>query len=331
MSVLKKLFNQKNRLFLKNLDIKILNENKIIMKLANIKFKNFGYNKNLITGKIFEKDFKINFYTNLKDINFKIKNSGVNIDIKFDDNLKNDIKRGTFKSKILGTNLKSNFEFNDKEIKIKNFYLRNKSLAFSNESLIIFKPFFDMNLKFVLEELNLNIFKKINFNEVQNFKEIIKKINSKSEIYFEPKKFSKNLVEQLNLKIVLTYGMINYSKKLLISGDIFECKGNINLLTEYPLLYFDCKIISNNKKNLLKKLNIKIKDEKEDFKLIFKGNLNILNKKIYFKKISVNKNYDASREDLDYFKNNFEKILLNEDFFDIFSLKKIKKFFLEIK
>ena len=44
----------------------------------------------------------------------------------------------------------------------------------------------------------------------------------------------------------------------------------------------------------------------------------------------MNKNYNASREDLDYFKEKFENTLFNENFVGIFNLKKIKEFILEI-
>ena len=44
--------------------------------------------------------------------------------------------------------------------------------------------------------------------------------------------------------------------------------------------------------------------------LNIKGNLSILNKKINFKEIIMNQTYNASKEDLEYFKLNFEKIFL---------------------
>ena len=65
-------------------------------------------------------------------------------------------------------------------------------------------------------------------------------------------------------------------------------------------------------------------------KLNFEGNLSFLNKKIYFSKINTNKNYNASKEDLIFFKEAFEKILFNESFLEIFKLKKIKKFIKEV-
>ena len=56
----------------------------------------------------------------------------------------------------------------------------------------------------------------------------------------------------------------------------------------------------------------------------------ITNKKINFKNITLNQDYKASKEDLNYFKQSFESILFNKDFASIFNLKKIKKFIMEI-
>ena len=38
------------------------------------------------------------------------------------------------------------------------------------------------------------------------------------------------------------------------------------------------------------------------------GNINILNNKINFKNITMNQDYEASKEDLNYFKQSFETI-----------------------
>ena len=52
-------------------------------------------------------------------------------------------------------------------------------------------------------------------------------------------------------------------------------------------------------------------------------------KKILIKKITTN-NYQASKLDLKYFKNQFEDIMLNEGFLNIFDFKKVKNFILEV-
>jgi hypothetical protein len=60
--------------------------------------------------------------------------------------------------------------------------------------------------------------------------------------------FNKKLIDDLNLNIDLAYGKLVYSKKILISENIFICKGDINLLEEYPILYFDCSALIKDKK-----------------------------------------------------------------------------------
>ena len=82
--------------------------------------------------------------------------------------------------------------------------------------------------------------------------------------------------------------------------------------------------------NLYKRLNIDQKIKKEPFELNVSGNLNILNNKINFDFIEINKKFLSSEEDLKYYKKTFQDILFDKDFLDIFNLSKIKKFIIEI-
>ncbi|MDC0511785.1 hypothetical protein OAN48_01590, partial [Pelagibacteraceae bacterium] len=93
---------------------------------------------------------------------------------------------------------------------------------------------------------------------------------------------------------------------------------------------FDCSITSNDKKKLLKIFSINYKNKKEQFKLSAAGNINILNNKINFTDITSNQTYKSSKEDLEYFKQSFESIIFDEDFWHIFNVKKIKDFIIEI-
>ena len=87
----------------------------------------------------------------------------------------------------------------------------------------------------------------------------MKKINNKSEIYFKPKKINRKFFDDLKLEIDLAYGRMNYSKKLLIANNMINCFGSINFLEEYPLLFFNCYVKSEDKKELFKKFSIKTK------------------------------------------------------------------------
>ena len=186
-----------------------------------------------------------------------------------------------------------------------------------------------MKTNFEIEELNFKILEKIDFIKIIQFKDTIKKINSKNTINYKPKKFTKNFIDDFNLNVDIAYGTLNFKKKFLIAENPFNCESNLNILEEYPLLYFNCKILVNEKKRLLKKFSIKTKKKNGNSEIETKGYLNILSKKINFDKISVNGN-NSTNEDLKYYKDSFENILFEKNFSGIFDLRKIKIFILEI-
>ena len=324
------IFNKRKKFFLDNLNIKFTEKNKIIIEVENILYSNYGYNKDIIKGKIFDKKFKTHVKNNSNNINFKLLNSGINIDINFDENQKETITSGTFKSRILNTNLKFNFFNDDKIIKIYNSYFRSKNLSFQNEIFITLNPFLDINSKINIDEINSQIFKVINFNKIIKSKHFIKKINSKNEINFKPKKVHKYLVDEASLDIELIYGRLIYTKKFSISESLFECFGDVNFLEDYPILSFNCSVLSKNKQKLFKKFSIKSKSEDKSLQINVVGNLNILNKKINFKEILTNGNNKVVREDLIFFKKNFESIILTDNFYESFNKRKIEKFITEV-
>ena len=325
LTFIEQLSKQRKKISFNGLTLKIIKDNKLVIKLENIFFSNFGYKKNSIEGKIFGKKFEAKLEDNLESIEFKLLNSGITTNLK----LNKKTKKGTSKSKILNTNLKFDFEFDSERLKIFNSYFRSKNLSFDNETLITLKPFFEIETNFEFEELNSEILKKINFVKLLEIKNIVKKINSKNTIIYKPKKFSKSFINDLNLKVDLVNGSLNYEKDFLIEKNFFKCKCDLNLSEEYPLLYFDCSAMIKDKKRLLKKFLINIKSSEEVSGLKVKGNLNILNKKIYFEQISLNEK-KFPKEDLKYFKNSFENILFNKSFLEIFEIKKIKNYILEV-
>ena len=327
---IKKVFTQKNKIYFKDLNVKIYDKINLLVSLNNIKFTNFGFKKNIVEGDILGKEFRIKINKSLNNINFKLNKSGINFNINLEKNSNKNSLNGVFKSKILSTNLKFDFNYDQKSLNIYNSFFRSKNLSFKNNSSITFEPFLDSNSNFKIEDIDVKIFNKLNLEKLLIHKNILKKINSKNKVNFNSKKFSYNLIDKLDLKFDLAYGRLNYSKIFFLSDNIFKCKGSINLLDEFPLLFFDCMINSKSKRDLLKKFDINIKKNNKLFNLSVKGNLSVINNKINFKEISMNNNYKASNTDLNYFKEKFENILFEDNFIKIFNLKKIKEFILEI-
>jgi hypothetical protein len=320
----------KKKLTFRDLNLEINKEKESILNLKKINFSTYGYKKNIIEGKIFEKKFKISLKNNFKKINLKLLNSGIYVEVTFKEKKENIKLNGNIKAKILNSNLKFNFQYDDKRIKISNSFFRNKNLSFENESLIIHKPFFEINSNFFIKNINSNIFNNINLINLFKLKEKIKQINSKNSIRYKSKKFNSGLIKDLNLDVNLAYGRLSYSKNILIAGGSMKCNGDINLMEEYPVLNFACSINSESKKKFLKNFLVSYKKKNEQINLNFNGALNILNKKINFQSILGNGNYNASDEDLKYFKDTFENILFDEDYLNIFNLEKIKRFILEV-
>ena len=79
-----------------------------------------------------------------------------------------------------------------------------------------------------------------------------------------------------------------------------------------------------------KKIGLRSNLKNKEISIKITGNLNLINQKINFDSIIMNKKNRLNEEDLKYYKTTFENILFDKNFLKIFDLKKIKKFILEI-
>ena len=325
----KYLLNIEKKISIKNLSLKIKDKNRPVILFEKINFSNYGYKKNKINGLVFNKKFGIDFQNEFNKFNLKIPDIGVssNINTFKDDNSE---LAGSLQGKILKLNLKLDFLFNQGNIKINNFLLRDKKLSLDSNGYFDFKPYFKINLKSQIKDIDLDLLKNFDLNIIFDQKDLLKRINSENIITFKSKKFSRDLISQLEIQTNLAYGRLTASKTFSINGNNFFCSNEVNLISDYPVLYFNCLLKSSDKKSLYKKLKIDLKTQNEPFNLKVIGNLNILNKKINFVKVEMNNNYNASQEDLEFFKNSFESILFDGNFNEIFRLSKIRKFIYEI-
>ena len=75
------LLNQQNKISLNNLNLKIINMNKLVLNVENLYFSNFGYKRNYFKGKVFGKKFKLDLENNLRSFKFRLFESGVKADL----------------------------------------------------------------------------------------------------------------------------------------------------------------------------------------------------------------------------------------------------------
>ena len=70
-----------------------------------------------------------------------------------------------------------------------NSYFRNKELSFNHESSLTFNPYFEIESNFIIEEINFELFKDLDYTKFLDFKNFIKKINSKNTFILKSKVF----------------------------------------------------------------------------------------------------------------------------------------------
>jgi hypothetical protein len=324
------IYKLNNNVTFNDLDLIIYNDEKLLINFKDINFSNYGFNKNIVNGQVFKKNFKLIIDDSFKKINFELLNTGINLSLDLDETKKINNLSGVVKAKVLNTNLKFLFNYDEQKLRIYNSFFRSKNLSFNNKSIITHHPFFGAKSRFNIEEINSKVLKNLNLNRILSSKNLIKKINSENIINYNSKKFNRSFIDNLNLKFNLVNGSLTYFKNISTINSFLSCEGTSNLLDEFPILSFNCSINSKSKKKLLKKFSIKYKNKNKNFNLSTEGNINLLNNKINFINIQMNEDYEASKEDLVYFKKIFETTLLNENFLAIFNLNKIKKFILEI-
>ena len=265
-----------------------------------------------------------------KNLNFKILNTGIKADFHFDQINKISSISGSSKIAILNNYLRFIFALQDNQIKITKSNLKNQDLSISFDSLIVFDPFFEINSDIYINKIDKKLINRLSVEKILKNQEILKKFSSNIKLNYNKKKFRNTFIKNHYSEFNLAHGRLTFLSKIYILGGDIDCKGESLLIEEYPRLNFVCLFNLEDKKKLLKKFSISKNISKEPMSLNVAGSLNILNKKINFKKINIGKNYVASEADMKYFKETFESILFNDDFFGIFRMDKIKKFLLEV-
>ena len=326
--LIKYIFKTGNKVNFDNFDVEIKNKKKPVLNIRNINYVNYGYKKNKFDGEIFKKKFNAEFKEDFSNIIFDIKDIGLFFEIDFVENINN--LKGKAKAKIVDTNIKLNFSYDKSKLQISNLIFKNKNLLLNTDGILVLKPFFKASLDTTIKNINWKIVKNIKLDNLKNFRELIKKINLEKKVNFNSKKFSNDIISSLDINGNLAYGRMSLEKKFLISESIINCKSNINFTNQTPILISDCSISVLDKKKFLKKFSIKKKDIDTGFELNTISRYNIFKNEINFLKVEYENEYNASREDLIFFKKKFEETLLDEGPLNMINKDKIRKFIIEV-
>ena len=93
--------------------------------------------------------------------------------------------------------------------------------------------------------------RSLDINTILNLKDFYRKLNIKNKIIYIKNKFSRKIIDYFQIDTSMAYGRLNFKKKMILSKSESLCDGKINLLEEFPILYFDCFVNSPNKKKIV--------------------------------------------------------------------------------
>ncbi len=313
-----------------NLDVKDLNLNfkkkeNSVLNIYKIKFSNYGFKENKMEGKIFGKKFKAYLDEDNKNFDFKVLDTGIKAYFQFDQTKKENLISGSSKINILNNYLKLNFSLQDNQLKIMESKFKNQDLSLLFNSIITFDPFFGINSDININKIDKNLINTLKLEDILKNREIIKKFNSNNKINYNKKSFGNSLIRNYFSELSLSNGRLVFANKINMQGGIINCKGESLLTEEYPRLNFSCLFKINDKKKFFKNFSV-TKNNQKPLSLDVEGSLNLINKKINFKKINIDNDLVAKDSDIKYFKETFENILFEDGFFNIFKRNKIKEF-----
>ena len=289
-----------------------------------------------ITGRFLNDDILIklkskNFTTQATtDLVVKMKNSNFLSKINLLDLDKDKKKmRGNFLTKKEKNKITGIFELENNESNIKKSNLRNNFFEGKMEGKIVFSPFFDFDLEVNLSSLNFtkvyNHFLSLDNEKQKKLFKINNKLNGKIN-FSSDKIYSKNnLIKSFESRIKFYNGNLNLEQFLLNLGKLgaADMVGSINSDKKFTNLKFESNIFVDNKKKFLSKFGIyKVKNLFSN--LFVSGNFDLENVKLSIYEISENEKLKAN--DINFIENEFNDIMLEDGFLNLFNFQKFKNF-----
>ena len=287
-----------------------------------------------LKGKFLDDNIIINFnnkiHDNLpkKEIEFRMKGLNFYTKLSFFDS-KKVIKNGKFLIKKDNNKISGLFDYKDNQISILNSNIRNSYIDGKILGNIILLPFFDFNL-----DLNLN---SINFTKIYNYflsldkedqKKVFKinnKINGKLNFSAEKVYSKPNLVRSFESRIKFYNGNTKIEQFLINLGKLgaADLVGKIDNDKDSVNFKFESNVFVDNKKKFLSKFGIYNK-EKISSNIFIQGNFDIENIKLSFYEISDEEKFNT--EDVNFIETEFNDLMLENDFEDLFNFQKFKVF-----
>ena len=189
------------------------------------------------------------------------------------------------------------------------------------------EPFFEINSNFIINKINKDLLYNLDLENILKNKKIIKKLNGKNTLVLEQQRSFNRLINSLSADVDFTNGRVHFSNEIILNASKIICNGNSLLIEEYPRLNFNCFFYIDDKKIFLKQFAIKKNQyDKKPLNIEAVGSINIFNRKINLEKLKIGNTKPMATEEIQYYKETFERVLFDENFIKIFKKDKIKSF-----
>ena len=300
----------------------------LIVKLLN------DYSEANLEGKFLNDDISISFNNQIDDnklmtkIELKMHEANFYSKVSFLD-LKKNIENGKFLIKKDNNKISGLFDYKDNQITILKSNIRNRFIDGKLSGDLIFLPYFDFNLDLNLNSINFtklyNYFLFLDKEQQKKIFKINKKINGKLNFAAEKIYSKNNLVKSFESRIKFYNGNTKIEQFLINMGKLgaADLLGKIDNNEDSVNFKFESNIFVDNKKKFLSKFGIYNKD-KISSNLFVQGNIDLENIRTSFYEISGEKKFKT--EDINFIESEFNDIMLENDFNDLFNFQKFKVF-----
>ena len=287
-----------------------------------------------LKGKFLNNNIIIHFSNKIDDnkpnTQIELKMKGLNFYTKIGFlNLNKIINNGKFLIKKNKNKISGIFDYKNNEIIILKSNVGNTFIDGKLIGKIRFSPFFDFNLELDLNSINFtrlyNYFLSLDENEQKKLLKINNKINGKLNLSAEKVYSKHNLVKSFESRLKFYNGNIKIEQFLFNLGKLgaADILGTINNDIESSGFKFESNIFVDNRKKFLSKFGIYNKENLLS-DLFIQGNFDFESIRVSFYEISAEEKFRT--EDINFIESEFNELMLENGFNDLFNFKKLKVF-----
>ena len=286
------------------------------------KFLNNKIYVNLENEKI-ENKFSTNIELKIPDLKLTTKVNFLNLEKK-EEGIGGNISVSKSKNKFNGI-----FNYKNSEITIKKSKLRNPFMEGKLIGNITFLPYFNFNLDLDLNSINFtklySSFLSLDENKQKNLFKINQKINGKLNFSTNKIYSSYNLVKSFESRLKFNNGNIIIEQFLFNLGKLgaADILGTISNEKKFTNFKYEGNVFMDNQKKFLSKFGV-YNRKNISSNLYFSGNFDLQNIKSSFYEISGKEKF--SNEDIDFIEQEFNDVMLEDNYNNLFRFPKFKEF-----